>query len=364
MFDIMRFTGASAAKDSNKLGGVVLRAAEMGLNPLSIDGLREAGYRALQGLIDSDNFRAAAPLPINPESQVVIDGAVLRVGMERLQFVQDLLAEGLTFTLPDPLSVPFLEHRTRGRAGTARRVMNPASRGETSVAPMSFGRLPIYLTMADSQFNIRELRMSQRVGIPLDTSGIEQDTREVNEAVEDAAINGATTLDGQDLQVDGYAAPGLLNAPNANTAGLSLADWYTTPNGTNIMTAINAMLVKLKDDHKFGPYNLYIPSSVGIAWNSDFKANGNDSIMTRIGQIQTGGRPLRIRPLDKLPATKVGLVQMTTDVVDIVDGQRPTVIPFTSLDGFTLCNVVMAILVPRFRSDYDGDSGVCIGTLS
>lgn len=365
MFDNMRFTGAAATKGENKLGSLVMRAADLGLDPFSVTSLREAGFRALDAFIGSDAaFRAAAPLPTNPVAQVAIDAAVIRVGMERLQFVQDLLAEGLIYNLPDPLSVPFLEHRTRGRSGTARRVMNPAARGENHVAPMGFGRLPIYLTMADNQLNIRELRMSIRIGIPLDTANIEDDVRVVNEAIEDAALNGATTLDGQILQVDTYTAPGLLNAPNANTKALSLADWLTTPNGTAVMTAITQMIAQAVADKKYGPYNLYVPTAVGIAWQNDFKANGNDSIMVRLSQIAAGGRPLRIRPLDLMPATKVALVQMTSDVVDIVDGQRPTVIPFTSLDGFTLYNVVMAAMVPRFRSDYDGNSGVIVGTLS
>lgn len=369
MFDTMRFTGLShtneagqpASESRNKLGSIVSRALGMGLDPFSVDSLREAGFRAMEDLMQSDGMRALAPLPTNPDPTAVIDAAVVRVGMQRLQFVQDLYAAGLTYSLPDALAVPFLEHRTRGRSGTARRVMNPASRGETHVSPMSSDRLPIYLTMADSQFNIRELRMSARVGIPLDVSGIEDDTRAVNEALEDAAINGATTLDGQALQVLGYDAPGLLNAPNANTKSLSLADWTTTPNGTNVMLAITQMIAQLVADKKYGPYRLYVPTATGIAWNLDFKSNGNDSIMARLRQIEN---LQGIKSLDFLPSTKVAMIQMTSDVVDIIDGQRPTVIPFTSLDGFTLYNVIMAIQVPRFRSDYDGNSGIVIGTMS
>jgi len=32
------------------------------------------------------------------------------------------------------------------------------------------------------------------------------------------------------------------------------------------------------------------------------------------------------------------------------------------LDGFQLHNVVMAIQIPRFRSDASGESGIVIGT--
>jgi hypothetical protein len=349
MFDTMRYTASGASGDGSPLGSIVMRTMEQGMDPLSTTSLRACGYRALAPFMD--------------RAQVVLDTAVLSVGMERLTFVADLISEGLTYSLPDPLGVPFLEHQTQNRTGTARRVMNPSSRGENSMPKLSFGRLPIYLTMADFQLDIRTLKVSQRVGRPLDTAGIQNDTRAVNEAIEDAAINGATTLDGQDLQVDGYVAKGLLNAPNANTQNLTLAAWVTAPVGATIMSEILTMVTKLKDDKKYGPYNLYVPTTVMIGFNQDFKANGNDSVLARLEAINIGGRPLRIRSVDTMPATKVALIQMTSDVVDIVDGQRPTVIPYTSLDGFTIYNVIMAIMVPRFRSDYDGNSGVVIGTL-
>lgn len=366
-FDHMRFTAAGAASDS--LGNLPARAAEMAVDPLSVIGLRTAGFRGLQALVDADGmagvqFRANAPLP--ERSEVVLDRIPVRVGMENLTFVQDLISEGLVYNLPDPLSVTFIEHQTRSRAATARRVMNPEARGENFMAKMGAGRIPVYLTMADFQLGIREVRQSQRIGLPLDTANAEDGVRAVNEAIEDAGINGATTIDGATtLKVLGYDAPGLLTAPNANTKSLSLADWVTTPNGTNIMLAITQMLAQLKADNKPGPYNLYVPPSAGIAWQNDFKANGNDSIFARLAKIDLGNaRPIRIRVADKLPSTKVAMVQMTSDVVDVIDGLRPTIIPYTSLSGMTIYNMIMAVIIPRFRSDYDGNSGIVIGTMS
>jgi hypothetical protein len=56
------------------------------------------------------------------------------------------------------------------------------------------------------------------------------------------------------------------------------------------------------------------------------------------------------------------MIELSPGVVDIITGQPPTVIPWTSNDGFTLFWLVMAIMVPRFRADYDGNSGVVIGS--
>lgn len=361
-FNHMRFTAAGAGEAGAPLGDIVARAASAGLDPLSITSLRAAGFRSLDAMTLDEGFRTAAPLP--ERSQVVIDDAVVRVGRERLQFVDDLLSEGLVYKLPDPLSVTFLEHQTRGRAATARRVMNPEARGENFLAKMGAGRIPVYLTMADFFLGVRELRMSRRIGLPLDTANIEDATRAVNEAIEDAAINGTTTLDGQTFLVDGYGAPGLLTAPNANTKALSQVDWQTTPNGTNIMLAITQMISQLVADKKYGPYNLYVPTGTMISWQLDFKSTGNDSILARMSNINVGGRSIKIKSLDYLPTNKVVMVQMTNDVVDIIDGQRPTVIPFTSLSGLTFYNLILACMIPRFRSDYDGNSGIVIGTMS
>jgi hypothetical protein len=355
----MRFT---VAGEASPLKDVVMRAL-METGGWSVAAMRTPGFRNLaRVLTDEGNFRTLAPLPDN--SQKIIDTAVVEVGLQRLTFVADLLAEGLVYNLPDPLSVTQLEWNAMSKVGAAQRTMSPSARGENKLPIMLPSRLPIYLTTDQFELDIRTLKMSQRVGTPLDTALIKQCTRSVNEALEDAGINGATTLDGQDLVVAGYSAPGLVNAPNANVQTLTAAAWTTAPVGTTITAEILAMVTKLQADLKFGPYNLYVPTAVGIALNTDYKANGNDSILVRLQQIMFGGRPLRVRTTDMMPSTKVVLVQMTSDVVEVVNGRPPTVIPWTSLDGFTIHNLVMAIMIPRVRSDYNGNSGVCIGTLT
>jgi len=345
MFDTMR----STAKGNANLSGAFLRALEE-TGELSVPAMRRSGFRALA--------------PLSDRAQIAIDKAVVEVGLQRLTFVADLLAEGLVYPLSDPLSVTQLEWNKTNKVGAAQRTMTPSARGENKMISLLPGRTPIYLTTDQFEIDIRTLKMSQRVGMPLDTALIKQCTRAVNEAIEDAAINGATTLDGQPLVDAGYSAPGLLNAPNANTQSLTLAAWVTAPVGTTVMAEVLAMTAKLQGDQKFGPYNLYVGTNVGNAMNTDFKANGNDSILARLQGMVFGGRNLRIRVTDMMPANNVALVQMTSDVIEVINGQPPTVIPYTSLDGFTIHNLVMAIMIPRVRSDYNGNSGIVVGTLA
>jgi hypothetical protein len=356
MHDEKRFTVGGQA---SPLTDVVLRALQE-TGGWSVPAMRAPGFRMLDSMMRDEGFRALAPLP--ERSQIILDRAVVEVGLERLTFVADIMAAGLTYTLTDPLSVTQLEWYTANRTGAAKRTMSPSARGENKLPDRLPSRLPVYLTTDNFELDIRTLKQSQRVGLPLDTALIKDCTRSVNEAIEDAAINGATTLDGQELKVAGYAAPGLINAPGAEAEVLTLAAWETAPVGATVFAETQLMLAKLRANKKFGPYRMYLPTTVGAALSGDYSAaKGDNTITERLLKIEG---LQAIRTADLMPATKVAIVQMTSDVIDMVVGQRPTVIPWTSLDGFTFHNLVMAIMIPRVRSDYNGDSGVVIGTLT
>lgn len=340
-------------------------SAQGGFGPFAPLAMRAL---ALNGELSVPALRALSPL--QDKAQVIIDRAVVEVGLERLVFAADLLAEDLVYSLPDPLSVTELEWDQEAKIGTAQRTMSPSARGENQLADRKHNRLPIYLTTDDFSLGIRTLKMSERLQTPLDVTQIKQATRRVNESIEDAALYGATTLDGQTLQVNGYTAPGLLTAPSANTYTLT-QDWTTSNNvvgttGPNMVNDILAMITKAQVAKKFGPYNVYVGTNAGTLIEGDFKVYSSDTIRKRIEAISAGGRNLQIRVADRMPnlssGQQVALVQMTDDVVQMVNGQAPTVIPWTSLDGFTFYWLVMAIMIPRVRSDYDGNSGVVIGS--
>lgn len=336
----------------------------------NIESMRRPGFRMLENVEEEvlGGFRTAAPLP--DKAQVVIDRAVVEVGLQRLTVTADILSEGLTYPLSDPLSVAQLEWNTINKVGAAQRTMTPNARGENKMPAVSPNRLPIYLTTDNFEIDIRTLKTSQRVGMPLDTTLVKQCVRAVNEAIEDATINGATTLDGQDLVVAGYKAPGLLNAPNAATkTNLTAAAWTTVPVGSTVFNETMAMIALLQANQKYGPYNLYVPTTVGNAFDADYNATNNAQGLTIRQRLLQIASLKKVTVADLLPGgnasgvgAKVVLVQMTSDVLDIVVGQPPTVIPWTSANGFTIYNLVMAIMIPRIKSDYNSKSGICIGT--
>lgn len=326
--------------------------------------IQAAMLRAAQmngGELTVASLRALSPFEEN--AQKFIDQAVVRVGLNRLVLAADIMAAGLTFPLANPLSIMEVQWEQISKAGGAQRTMSPSARGENNLPDRRQKRIPIYCTTDDFSIGIRSFQMSQRIGTPIDVTLVEEATRRVNEAVEDAALNGA-------VQVDGYATYGILNAPNANAQALS-TDWTQAAPvlgtfGPAVLADVLAMIGKAQADNKFGPYNLYVGTLAGNNLENDFKANGDLTIRQRLEQIEAGGRNLQVRVADQMPGSATGvqcaLVQMTSDVVDMIDGQRPTVIPWTSVDGMTLYWMVLAILCPRVRDDYDGNSGIVVGS--
>jgi hypothetical protein len=329
--------------------------------------LKPAGRLALpQHLtgLSVQEMRALSPLPEN--AQKLVDTAVVKVGLERLSVVADLMAEGLTYNLPNPLSVTEVQWESVNKIGDAIRTMSPEARGEFQLPDRSINRVPVYLTMDDFSVNIRTLLASQRVGQPLDTFMVEEATRRVNEAIEDAAINGAG------IQQNGYTTPGLLTASVSTaytyeTSGGSTTAWtHSSKTGQKIVNDVLAMIDLMQAAHRYGPYNLYVNTTYGNALNKNFSDGTTTfptTILQRLEQIQVGGRNLRVRVADRLPTDRTVLVQMTSDVIDVIDGQRPTVVPWTSPSGFTLFWAVMAIVIPRIRKDYDSNKGIVTGNV-
>lgn len=300
-------------------------------------------------------IRSAGALP--DEAQRLVDTAVVRVGLERLSFVGDLISEGLVFPISNFLGVMEVYWEKEGKIGHAERVMLPTARGERQMPARVGARIPNYLTIDDFSFNVRVLLASERSGAPLDVSMVEQATRRVNEAIEDAGINGAG------ISVAGHDAPGLLNAPNVNTYQYVGGEaWDVVGHtGEEILSDVLAMIDVLQGDGYYGPYNLYLPTLYGSKLNQDFKSATSGTIRERLEAIEAGGRTIRIRVADRLPANRVALVQMTSNVVDVIVGQQPIPISWEEGPGWDKHFVVLANVVPRIRDDADGKSGIVLG---
>jgi uncharacterized linocin/CFP29 family protein len=303
-------------------------------------------------------LRALTPMP--KDTQELIDDAVVRVGRERLAVVDAMLSAGLTFNIDDPLSVLEVYWEKLSEAGHAQRTMIPGARGEDQRRDYSGTTIPIYATWDDFSLPIRMLRASIRNGTPLDTNGIEMATRNVNVGVEDAAINGAG------LTVDANTTPGLINETNVNKQEFVDTEAWTHANhsGQDILQDVLNMVGVLQADKKYGPYTLF----VNTTYSNELEFNFGDGVTTQ--PQTTRNRLLQLNNLsnivtaDLFPDDTVVLAQMTSDVMDVIVGQGPVPVTWDGPGGWEKHFVILAFMVPRFKSDYDGNSGICVGTPS
>jgi uncharacterized linocin/CFP29 family protein len=212
--------------------------------------------------------------------------------------------------------------------------------------------IPIPIIYKDFTLNIRHLEASRRSGQPLDTRMAGKAGRVVAEKIEDVLWNGSTAL-GTNNTIYGY-----LTAPNRNTG--SATNWITSPNGETILSTVLAMIQKAYDDNMYGPFVLYVPLNVNTILGADFKANSDKSILSRLLEIDGLES---IRPTRNLSGSIV-LVQMTSDVVQMIDGIQPTMVQWDTHGGMVTNFKIISIMLPRFRNDSEGQSGIVHYTIT
>lgn len=267
----------------------------------------------------------------------------------------------LRFPLENALGHLVLTSNRRSDKGPARRGMDPTVPADRDRLDFSLDTLPIYCTYSDFGLDIRTLSASRNMGQPLDTQEAAVSTRVVLESLDDALINGSGITSG------GGTAYGLLNHPNRNTYQFAQSagagnprSWNSVKTGEEILVDVNAMRTAAKADRMFGDYVLLHGSDYETKLDSDYKASVSGTIRARILELRD---IVAIEVDDFLPADTAILVQLSSDVIQIVDGEEPTLVtwsPSWGEDAFK----VLAIQVARVRADYSNRSGIVHGSIT
>jgi len=157
---------------------------------------------------------------------------------------------------------------------------------------------------------------------------------------------------------------GYLDHPQANDVTLT-ANWDASgKTGEQILDDVREMKQASIDSHFYGPWVLYVPTSYETVLDDDYKAESDKTIRARITYNPATGEGIagitEVKVVDKLPADNVVLVQMTSDVVRMVEGLPLTTVEWTEGGGMTTNYKVMTIMVPQIRADQNGNCGVTI----
>jgi uncharacterized linocin/CFP29 family protein len=309
----------------------------------------QAGPVAMKLMQSNFNVNALRTNTIlSKDEWLAFDNAVVGVARQRLVGVGDLMSRGLTLPLANALGVTAVQWEQLSDMTEANVSMDGLTPAEKDRLEFTLKQIPIPIVHKDFSLNVRTLEASRRNGLPIDTTTAELATRVVSEKVEQMLFAGSTLVSGS------YGIKGLTNATNRNT-GSVVANWATAATGAQIVSDVVEMIGVAHGDNMFGPYVLYVPTAVYAKFSDDFKAESDRTILERIRAIP---EIVAVLPSANLSGTNVLLVQVTKDVVDIIDGIQPAMVMWDSHGGFQVNFKVLAIIVPRVKDTAEGQSGI------
>lgn len=281
------------------------------------------------------------------------DTAILKVVQERLLGAQDLISRGLIYTT-DGLGTTVLEYEDMSDVEGAQISMDASTRGKKDRLEFGINYLPLPIIHKDYQLNARVLAASRKTGSALDTTMAELAGRKVAEMVEQILFLGTSTYTHGGGTIYGY-----LDFPSRLQQTL-VAHWDdSAATGQTILEDVLAMKQKSIASRYYGPWVIYIPTNFEVALDEDFKAGSDKSVRTRLLEV-SGISDIRVA--DKLTADNVVMVQMTSDVIRLVQGLSVQTVEWSVEGGMITNYKVMTIMVPQPRADQEGHCGIIHGS--
>lgn len=311
------------------------------LQPNGLDDKGEPKFRKIQ-------VNATALLQY--EEWLDIDRSVIAAALQRLVGIADLQDAGLTHNLGSIGQTISLWDRQSSMTA-AEISMSAVTRGEKDTPAYSPQQVPVPIVHKEFGIELRRLEASRRFGESLDVTSSALAGRNVAEKSESMLFSGAN------VQVNGATIYGYLNHPDRNTVTLTLSWSDPSKTGAQILADVQAMLALERSQRHFGPYVMYVPTAYQQPLDNDYRAQDPRTVRQRILALE-GMSDIKVG--DFLPANTVVLVQLTSDVVDLAVAQDVTTVQWAVMGGMQEEFKVMAIWVPRIKSDFDGRSGVCV----
>lgn len=304
--------------------------------------------------VTNDIVEATATLRLR--EWIELDQAIIRAARPRLRAVADLRANGLQYSIPNGMGKTVLESQSMSEAGQADISMDGLRDGQNDRVTYNLSGLPLPIIHSDFSMSARELATSRNTGTPLDSTMAEQAGRRVAEMAEKLLLG-----TGPGYQYGGYNLYGYTNFPGRMTKVMTAP----TSGGWVPKTTIEevlAMRLQSQLEFHYGPWMLYNGPKWDAYLDDDYSdAKGDNTLRERLKQID-GIQD--VRTLDFLVNSdyQMLLVQMTSDVVQEVIGMDITTIQWETHGGLAFNFKVMAIMVPRLRSDSNGNTGIVHGT--
>ena len=286
-----------------------------------------------------------------------LDEALLIASRYRLGGIQDLIDNGLTYTLGNAMGTTVLEWHDISDGMEAVVSMDGLTRGRNDRPVYQQNFLPIPIIHVDYEINARELAASRNLGNPLDTTIVEQAARRINETLENMLFTNTTYAFGTADDRGRNSIYSYINHPDRNTVHLSIPWDHSACTAKGILQDVQDMISSQVSAYHYGPYMLYIPTAYQRVLDDDYDVTA-PSLMTVRDRILKLSNMKGIKVVDTLPTDNVLLVQMTPDVVRLVEGMGIQNIEWQVEGNFLSKFKVVRIAVPQIRSDQNKRSGI------
>jgi hypothetical protein len=290
---------------------------------------------------------------------IQLDEAVLGIAENRLSGVQDLINRGLTFTLGNAMGTTVLEYHDISDALEAQLSMDGVTREKGDRQEYQSVFLPIPIIHADWGINDRVLEVSRRLGNPLDTTMAERAARKVLEKREKMLFTDTTYGFGGGTIYSFLNFPHRMFPDHSDPAKTvpNISDWSDPAvAGEDIVTEVLQLKQASLDNFHYGPWVIYSPTNFETKYDEDYsEQKGSNTIRQRILDIN-GIQD--IVTVDTLPAGNLLFVQLSTDVIRIVQGLGIQNMQETAEFGFVNKFKTISIQVPQIRADQNNRTGL------
>ena len=294
-----------------------------------------------------------ADTTLRKDEWIELDDAVVKVARERLKVVKDLTDRGLVKNIANGLGKTVLQTETQSDTNDAKIAMSPAEMSDSDRPVYSLTNMPLPVIFKDFSYEIREIAASRNGNTPLDTTAAEQAAQKVAEQVEKLLLGRTSSYAYGGGTVYGYTNYTIrltytLTAPTAS-------GWT----GATLLGQILAMKTLLQAAKHYGPYMVYVSPNWDAYLDNDFStAKGSNTLRDRIAQIEGVERP---KTIDWMQTYDIVMVQMTSNVVRMINGLPMTTVQWDTKGGMEVHFKVMTIQVPNIRADYNSNTGICHG---
>lgn len=330
-------------------------AVTSGKGLLSLTSGRWAGEQMLKAL-EAGRMFSPKDLRVNAvlrrEDWKAVDGAVVTSAAIRLKGIADLRSLGLVRSIGGGLGKTVFEYDMIGDMQEAGVSMDGAVQTEDDRVGYETAGLPLPLIHKDWTLNLRTLEASRSNGQGLDVTQSQIAGRKLAEKEEEILFKGYDKTFSS-LPIYGYET-----APHRTKIPFGAATWSDAGvDGSEILTDVLDAIQALQDNGFYGPYGVYMPSGYSTKLESDYNSDSAKTIRQRILEIEGVSFATTAQMMS---ANKVIVVQLTSDVVEIVDFVPMQTVQWDILGGFRIVFKAFVGSVPLVKADIQNRSGIVI----